>query len=143
MTKECQVYVVIIQHIIYHCIFMLVVILLMLFLIGMICCFFTEFQDFFLLNLYSIYHYYQDLSRRDGYLDFYRQTRNLRRTPLIIISTSNAILVIVIKLLEDYSDKLGSLQPWHCLAILTTIEVIICLTALIWYLSKNKKTKYF
>ncbi len=88
--------------------------------------------------LFSIYHYHQDLSRRNGYLDFYRQTRNLRRTPLIVISAGNAILVALIKLLEDYQTSIAPLQPWHCLAILTTIEVIIILTVLVWYLGKNK-----
>ncbi|CAF4830670.1 unnamed protein product [Rotaria sp. Silwood1] len=81
-----------------------------------------------------VYHYHQDLSRRDGYLDFYRRTRNLRRTPLIIISTGNAILVAMIKLVEDYQSSILPLQPWHCLAILTTIEVIIMLIVLLWYL---------
>jgi len=81
-----------------------------------------------------LYHHYQDLSRRDGYLDFYRRTKNLRRLPLIVISTGNAILVVMIKLLEDYQSSISPLQPWHCLAILTTIEVIIIFIVLIWYL---------
>lgn len=88
--------------------------------------------------LFSLYHYHQDLSRRDGYLGFYRQTRNLRRIPLIIISIGNAILVAMIKILEDYQSSITPLQPWHCLAILTTIEVIIILIILLWYLGKNK-----
>jgi len=91
--------------------------------------------------LFSIYHYHQDLSRHDGYLDFYRRTRNLRRTPLIVISTGNAILVAMIKLLEDYQTKILPLQPWHCLAILTSIEVIIILIVLVRYLGKNKYLK--
>ncbi|CAF1059375.1 unnamed protein product [Adineta ricciae] len=81
-----------------------------------------------------LYHYYQDLSRRNGYLEFYRRTRNLRRTPLIVISTGNALLVAMIKLLEDYQSSILPVQPWHCLAILTTLEVIIISTVLIWYL---------
>jgi hypothetical protein len=102
---------------------------------------------------FSIYHYHQDLSRRNGYLEFYRRTRNLRRTPLIVISTGNknrfltilyiysikgnAILVAMIKLLEDYQSSILPVQPWHCLAILTTIEVLIILIVLVWYLGKN------
>ncbi len=96
-----------------------------------------------LIFLFSIYHYYQDLSRRDGYLDFYRRTRNLRRTPLIVISTGNAILVVMIKLLEDYQTSILPVQPWHCLAILTTIEVIIIFIVLVWYLGKNIFKKRF
>jgi hypothetical protein len=48
----------------------------------------------------------------------------------------NAILVALIKLLEDYQSDIPVLKPWHCLAILTSIEVIITLIALIWYLGK-------
>ncbi|CAF5215456.1 unnamed protein product, partial [Rotaria magnacalcarata] len=81
-----------------------------------------------------LYHYHQNLSRNDGYLDFYRRTRNLRRTPLIIISAGNAILVAMIKLLEDYQTSILPLQPWHFLAILTTIEVVFILSVLSWYL---------
>ncbi|UJR25723.1 hypothetical protein I4U23_007075 [Adineta vaga] len=81
-----------------------------------------------------LYHYYQDLSRQYGYLEFYRRTRNLRRTPLIVISTGNAILVAMIKLLEDYQSLILPVQPWHCLAILTTLEVIIILIVLLCYL---------
>ena len=44
----------------------------------------------------------------------------------------------MIKLLEDYSSKILPVQPWHCLAILTTIEVIIVFIVLVWYLGKNK-----
>jgi hypothetical protein len=104
--------------------------------------------------LFSIYHYHQDLSRRNGYLEFYRRTRNLRRIPLIVISAGtkpnffefllniisqgNAVLVAMIKLLEDNSWRIAPVQPWHCLAILTTIEVIIVLIVLFWYLGKNK-----
>ncbi|CAF1088274.1 unnamed protein product [Adineta steineri] len=81
-----------------------------------------------------LYHYHQDLSRRNGYLEFYRRTRNLRRIPLIVISTGNAILVAMIKLLEDYQTSILPFQPWHCLAILSTIEVLITLIVLLWYL---------
>ena len=48
----------------------------------------------------------------------------------------NALLVAMIKLLEDYQSSILPVQPWHCLAILTTLEVIIILTVLIWYLGK-------
>lgn len=87
-----------------------------------------------------IYFYYQDRSRQNGYLDFDRQTRNLKRIPLIVISGGNAILVAMIKLLEDYlSSSTGFPQPWHCLALLTSIEVLITLIVLIWYLVRTVK----
>lgn len=87
--------------------------------------------------LFSLYHHYQELSRRDGYLTFHRQTRNLRRTPLITISIGNAILVAMIKLLEDYQSRISPVQPWHCLAILTTVEVLIILIVLLRYLGND------
>ncbi|CAF1372631.1 unnamed protein product [Adineta ricciae] len=85
-----------------------------------------------------LYHHYQDLSRRDGYLEFYRQTRNLRRTPLFIISIGNAILVALIELLGSYRDSLfhlnWKLYPWYFLVLLTSLEVLVILGALLWYL---------
>ncbi|CAF2463869.1 unnamed protein product [Rotaria sp. Silwood2] len=90
------------------------------------------------LGFDRLYHHYQDLSRRDGYLEFYRQTRNLRRTPLFIISTGNAILVALIELLENYRNDLSKLHvklyPWHFLVMLSSVEVLIILIALLWYL---------
>ncbi|CAF3304157.1 unnamed protein product [Rotaria socialis] len=90
------------------------------------------------LGFDRLYHHYQDLSRLDGYLEFYRQTRNLRRTPLFIISTGNAILVALIELLENFRNDLVKLSvklyPWHFLVMLSSIEVLIILIALLWYL---------
>ena len=111
-------------------------------------------------NRFRLYHQYQDSSRRDGYLDFYRQTRNLRRTPLFILSTGdclsslarfidvhrlssgNAILVALIELMENYRNELSKkdLNPWYFLALLASIEVIVVLIALIWYLGKARRT---
>ena len=65
-----------------RCIFMLVSILSALLLIGK--CTKVSLTKPKLFS--SLYHYQQDLSRRDGYLDFYRRTRLLRRTPLLVIS---------------------------------------------------------
>ncbi|CAF3721474.1 unnamed protein product [Adineta steineri] len=95
------------------------------------------------LGFDRLYHHYQDLSRRDGYLDFYRQTRNLRRTPLFVISTGNAILVALIELLELYKSDLANLHwtiyPWHFLSMLTSIEVLIIIISLLWYLGLTIK----
>lgn len=115
-------------------------------------------------RMFSIYHHYQDLSRRDGYLEFYRQTRNLRRTPLFIVSTGhkiewkrvplsisillgNAMLVAFILLMEriqaSHNDcKVGPLEPYYYLIILAGVETLINLIALIWYLSKWKPLRF-
>ena len=44
----------------------------------------------------------------------------------------------MIKLLEDYSDKISPMKPEYCLAILTTVEMLIILVTLIWYFGKMK-----
>jgi hypothetical protein len=83
-----------------------------------------------------LYHHYQDISRRDGYLEFYRQTRNLRRTPLFIISLGNAILVALIEVLEYKIDKNLRFfcHPAYFLITLASVEVLIILISLIWSL---------
>jgi hypothetical protein len=43
----------------------------------------------------------------------------------------------MIKLLEDYQSKLHPIEPWHFLALLTTIEIIIILSVLLWYMGKT------
>jgi len=86
------------------------------------------------LGFDRLYHHYQDLSRRNGYLEFNRQTRNLRRMPLFIISLGNAILVAMIELFEYQITSASTLQPWHYLIILSSIEVLIILVTLVWYL---------
>jgi hypothetical protein len=89
-----------------------------------------------------LYHHYQDLSRRDGYLDFYRQTRNLRRTPLFIISLGNAILVALIEIFEWHEPKINAddiSKSWYLLIILSSIEVFIILIALVMYLVRTIK----
>ena len=143
------------QVIIPHYISMPVVILLVLVLIGN--CSSSCANFVFKSENFRLYHHYQDLSRRDGYLEFYRQTRNLRRTPLFIISlgnyisneiipsylsfAGNAILVAIVEVLEYHPNLWKDpLKPYHFLFILTGIEVLIVLIALLRYLGKIIRT---
>jgi hypothetical protein len=53
----------------------------------------------------------------------------------------NAILVALIELLESNRDALAQLHwtlyPWYFLALLTSLEVLVILIALLWYLGKT------
>jgi len=83
------------------------------------------------------YHFQHMKSRRHGYLEFYRITRLIRSLPLLIISGGNSILVVLVKVLQNYcpiectADKL---TPNNFLQIFVSIENIILLPILIYYL---------
>ncbi|BFZ13706.1 hypothetical protein BsWGS_16745 [Bradybaena similaris] len=90
--------------------------------------------------LFAVDRYLQhkhDESRLFGYLDFYRQTRNLRRMPLFINSCANAVLVIVVRVLDSHCDSKGNcrfLNKTHYIQILISIECMLALLILIIYL---------
>ena len=83
----------------------------------------------------SLYHYYQTISIRHGYLNFDQQTRTLRHLPLIILSIGNSILIVMTK---SFEQSQSSFQPWHGLILLATIENILILLILIRYLGLRK-----
>ena len=39
-----------------------------------------------------------------GYIDFYLNTKNLRRTPFYMVSIGNAVLLLTVTALHDYCD---------------------------------------
>ncbi|CAH1797141.1 unnamed protein product, partial [Owenia fusiformis] len=95
-----------------------------------------------LLDRYlRLQHYY---SRTNGYLEFYRKTRRIRRVPFMVLSGGNAMLVVVLKVLEDYCpmkhiDPRQScpglpLSRSNYIQVLVSIEVIISTVCLIIYL---------
>ncbi len=55
-----------------------------------------------IVDQYLKYHHRR--GRLRGYLEFYIQTKNLRRTPFYIISFGNAILLATVTGLHDYCD---------------------------------------
>ena len=82
-----------------------------------------------------------------GYIEFYVKTKNLRRTPFYIISTFNAILLVVAVALEDYCDN--NLEDPGCQAKETKVEVlrgliaIECLSVGFMWLVYSMDTKKF
>lgn len=83
------------------------------------------------------YHYRHMQSRRNGYLDFYRNTRLRRSLPLYLISAGNMVLIILIKMVIKYCPvKCTSidLKPIHFLQIFVSFENILILSILINYL---------
>ncbi|CAL1544622.1 unnamed protein product [Lymnaea stagnalis] len=75
-------------------------------------------------------------SRMNGYLDFYRKTRNIRRVPFMINSCANAIGVIVLKVLDQHCGKVQCkfLKTTTYIQILVSAECAIAIIVLIVYL---------
>jgi len=83
------------------------------------------------------YHFHHMKMRRHGYLEFYRLTRYIRYLPLLIVSASNSILVILIKIIDKYCPikcTSSNLEPVNFLQIFISIETAILIPALIYYL---------
>ncbi|GFR82695.1 transmembrane protein 192 [Elysia marginata] len=87
-------------------------------------------------------------SRLNGYLDFYRRTRNIRAVPFEINSCANALMVILTKLLDNFCHDRGDsdchwLSKIRYIQILVSVECVLALIVLCVYLvrtvSFNKK----
>ncbi|XP_064617805.1 transmembrane protein 192-like isoform X1 [Liolophura sinensis] len=93
------------------------------------------------IDRYLRYHHY--VSRTLGYLEFYRQTRHVRRLPVTVHSGANAALVVVLIALENFCDvkaqTCGKLKRDNYLQILITLEVAVILPILILYLVRTVK----
>lgn len=78
--------------------------------------------------------------RRKGYLKFYRQMRNIRRVPFIVVSVSNAALLFCVSLLYFYhiqqSDNYHKLHPVIILYVIVGCEMVITLPCLVYYIGK-------
>ncbi|TRY69233.1 hypothetical protein TCAL_13327 [Tigriopus californicus] len=71
-------------------------------------------------------------SRLRGYIAFYLQTKNIRRTPFYLVSIGNAVLLITVTALHDYCDPdqcPDKMMKVDYLRGLITLEclIIICL----------------
>ena len=83
------------------------------------------------------YHFHHMKSRRDGYLEFYRNTRYIRAFPLIIISAGNSALVVLLKILNKYCPEKctsANLEPINFLQMFVSLETALILPDLIYYL---------
>ncbi|XP_078618014.1 transmembrane protein 192-like [Branchiostoma floridae x Branchiostoma japonicum] len=92
----------------------------------------------FLLERYMRYQHF--VSRRNGYLEFYRQTKDIRRLPFIVISAGSSLLLALLQLLADLRQKDGkdaALQPDHYIQVLAALELVVTLPCLILYLVRT------
>ncbi|XP_067676117.1 transmembrane protein 192-like [Haliotis asinina] len=88
---------------------------------------------------YRQQHY---VNRLNGYLEFYRRTKNIRRMPFLITSGGNALLLIVTRILEEYChtpDKCYILKKENYIQIVVAMETAIMLIFLIMYLARTYK----
>ncbi|KAL9964598.1 hypothetical protein ACROYT_G028259 [Oculina patagonica] len=82
------------------------------------------------------YQHHQSQAR--GYLEFFRETKELRRLPYAILSIGNAVLLVLFAVIghdEDESDR-GGLALYNVLQITFTIEFVLCVPGILWYLVK-------
>ncbi|XP_059142631.1 transmembrane protein 192-like [Physella acuta] len=81
-------------------------------------------------------------SRLNGYLDFYRTTQNLRRMPFMINSCANAVIVVVMKILDNHCGQDGKctfLNKIIYIQIVVSVECAMALIFLVIYLVHTVK----
>ncbi|XP_012945203.1 transmembrane protein 192-like [Aplysia californica] len=98
---------------------------------------------FILLLLDRFLHQRHDKSRLQGYLEFYRKTRNIRRLPFMINSCANAIMVVMIKVLDSHCNpdtgRCLFLNKTRYIQILVSIECAVALVVLFVYFAWTVK----
>lgn len=77
-------------------------------------------------------------SQANGYLQFFRETKELRRLPHAILSLGNAVLLLIVAVFSNKSHE-GSLARYSILQIVFSIEFVICVPGIMWYLVKVVK----
>ncbi|KAK2573535.1 Transmembrane protein 192 [Acropora cervicornis] len=79
-------------------------------------------------------------SQTNGYLQFFRETKELRRTSVSFhcIPSGNAALLLVVAICSDIPHNRG-LARYNILQIVFSIEFVICLPGIMWYLVKVVK----
>ncbi|XP_048254128.1 transmembrane protein 192-like [Haliotis rufescens] len=86
---------------------------------------------------YRQQHY---VNRLNGYLEFYRRTKNIRRMPFLITSGGNALLLIVTRILDEYChkpDKCSFLKKENYIQIVIAMETAVMLLFLVMYLART------
>ncbi|PFX25270.1 transmembrane protein 192-like [Stylophora pistillata] len=77
-------------------------------------------------------------SQAKGYLEFFRETKELRRIPHSVLSLGNAVLLVLYAVIghdSKESDR-GGLALYNILQITFTIEFIISVPGILWYIVK-------
>jgi len=72
---------------------------------------------FLAIDQFLLKHHHN--SRQQGYLDFYVQTKNLRRAPFYILSVGNALLMMAVVILNDFCDS-----SYSCLHTFTKVDYL-------------------
>uniref|UniRef100_A0A0B6ZSY9 Transmembrane protein 192 n=1 Tax=Arion vulgaris TaxID=1028688 RepID=A0A0B6ZSY9_9EUPU len=89
---------------------------------------------FFGLDRY--FHLKHKKNRLNGYLNFYRKTQNVRRMPILINSCANAVMVVLVKVLDSHCsrDSCSKLSQIQWIQIVISIECSAALIFLMVYL---------
>ncbi|XP_019390123.1 PREDICTED: transmembrane protein 192 isoform X2 [Crocodylus porosus] len=88
----------------------------------------------FIANFLLLVHYHHSKARSRGYLSIYRSTRHLKRLPLVVHSTGNTALLLILSAQHSFPDN-NRLYLYIILGILT-LELICSLTCLVVYTVK-------
>ncbi|XP_031552688.1 transmembrane protein 192-like [Actinia tenebrosa] len=75
------------------------------------------------------------VSQGFGYLQMFRDTKNIRRLPYNVFSLGNAVLLVIVAVLGHKYSWTG-LNLIIILQIVFILEVVLCLPGIIWYLVK-------
>ncbi|BFZ25579.1 hypothetical protein BsWGS_28618 [Bradybaena similaris] len=97
---------------------------------------------FVLFALDRYFHLKHEENRLHGYLEFYRKTRNIRRIPVLINSLANAVMVILVQVMDNYCMEDAScfkLSKANYVQILVSIECVLALIFLLIYLVHTVK----
>lgn len=88
-----------------------------------------------------VLQYLHHQSQAKGYLEFFRETKELRRIPYAILSIGNAVLLIIFAVMGHDTNRStrGGLALFNILQIIFTIEFILCVPGILWYLVKVLK----
>lgn len=82
--------------------------------------------------------YLHHQSQARGYLEFFRETKELRRFPHYVLSTGNAVLLVIFAVIGHDNNKSnrGNLALYNILQIIFSIEFVLCVPGILWYLVK-------
>ncbi len=91
--------------------------------------------------MYRVIQWRHQVLRRKGYLKFYRQMKNVRRVPFIIVSVCNAALLMYVSLLYFFgvsqASSLRGMRPVVALYFLVGLEMLFTLPCLVYYIGEG------
>lgn len=80
-------------------------------------------------------------SQAKGYLQFFRETKELRRLPQAVLSLGNAVLLAIFAVIghDGHTSHRSDLALYNILQITFSIEFVLCVPGILWYLVKVLK----